>query len=344
MPNPRDVLKVLQSTLHIKNKKFNDMMEGDGLQAAQGFSSHYSNMGNTDIAADVPDTQHGDRQYQTTVTVGLPSSIIGDGVTAPEHAEDKNNSPRASKIFFAKEQSIPGLPPPPDETPRGIPPFLHGKIPGLPGLADTPTTAPAAPDVTPPPPPEMSALSAPQANTAPLPEMPAPPQGPSNVAAPPPMGPGDMAAPPPGGMPPMGPGGMAPPPGGMPPPPMGDPNMMAMGAPGAPVDIDPITGLPIRQPSEIGRIYELKKIYSRLTTIEAFLSDTTDQDLIEVRNVIAQAIEFFEIVTSNLQAYKDRLDEIIVMFYDFLDQAYSMMADFFKEKKERFDKDKKNKR
>jgi len=335
MPNPRDVLKVLQSTLHIKNKKFNDMMEGDGLQAAQGFSSHYSNMGNTDKAADVPDTQHGDRQYQTTVTVGLPASIIGDGITAssPDRAEDKSNPPRASKIFFAKEQSIPGLPPPPDETPRGIPPFLHGKIPGLPGLADTPTAAPAAPaapDVASSPPPDMPA---PQATAAPSPEMSVPPQGP-----------GDMAAPPPGGMSPMGPGGMtAPPPGGMPPPPMGDPNMMAMGAPGAPVDIDPITGLPIRQPSEIGRIYELKKIYSRLTTIEAFLSDTTDQDLIEVRNVIAQAIEFFEIVTSNLQAYKDRLDEIIVMFYDFLDQAYSMMADFFKEKKENFDKDKKNK-
>ena len=117
--------------------------------------------------------------------------------------------------------------------------------------------------------------------------------------------------------------------------------MMAMGAPGAPVDIDPITGLPIRQPSEIGRIYELKKIYSRLTTIEAFLSDTTDQDLIEVRNVIAQSIEFFEIVTSNLQAYKDKLDNIIVMFYDFLDQAYSMMAEYFKEKKESFDKEQK---
>jgi hypothetical protein len=339
MPSPRDILMALRSTLYIRNEKYSKMTEGSGLQTSQGFDSHYSAMQepfasvSTDKAADVPETEYKDRKYQTNIDVGLPSSLIGDGITPPpDDTSNKSAPPTASKIFFAKEQSIPGLPPPPEETPRGIPSFLHGKIPGLPGLSDTSTMAPPAPQVSAAPPPEMSMQ----------------PQGPDVGAAPPPVGmppggdPNAMGVP--GGMPPGGDPNMMGASGGMPPggmPPGGDPNMMAMGAPGAPVDIDPITGLPIRQPSEIGRIYELKKIYSRLTTIEAFLSDTTDQDLIEVRNVIAQAIEFFEIVTSNLQAYKDKLDNIIVMFYDFLDQAYSMMAEYFKEKKESFDKEQK---
>jgi len=324
MPSAKDVLIALQSTLHIKNAKTNKMTEGSGMQTSQGFSSHYSTIDNTDKAADVPETEYGDRNYQTTVDLGLPSSMIGDGIIPFDQKENEKTHP-VSKIFFAKEQSIPGLPPPSEETQRGIPPVLHGKIPGLPGLSDTPMAAPEA-QQTPAPQPAVAEVPA---------QQPPPDSAPPQQAAPevPPGGQDAGAMPPPGGDP-NAMGGA----------PMGDPNAMAMSAPGAPVGIDPITGLPIRQPSEIGRIYELKKIYSRLTTIEAFLSDTTDQDLIEVRNVIAQAIEFFEIVTSNLQAYKDKLDEIIIMFYDFLDQAYSMMAEYFKDKKESFDKEQKNKK
>ena len=317
MAKPKEILLALQSTLRIKNK----MDEGVGLQTSQGFASHYSNIDNTDKDADVPDTELMDRNYQTNLAVGLPSSSIGDGITPLSGDVQNRGNPDASKIFFAKEQGIPGLPPPPEETPQGIPPMLQGKIPGLPGLG--PPAPAAVPAAAPQGSPVMEpAGGAPQAPPAMEPAGGAP-------QAPPAMEPaGEMPQ-----------GGEVAPPGGAPGGVPGDPNAMAMGAPGPPVDMDPLTGLPIRQASEIGRIYELKKIYSRLTTIEAFLADTTDQDLIEVRNIIAQAIEFFEIVTSNLQSYKDKLDDIIVMFYEFLDQAYSMMAEYFKEKKESFDHD-----
>lgn len=80
--------------------------------------------------------------------------------------------------------------------------------------------------------------------------------------------------------------------------------------------------------SEIGRVYEMKKIYSRLTSVEAYLADSTDQNLLELRRSVGKAIDLFEVVITNISKFKDKIDPIIVTFYEFLDQAYGALRKY----------------
>jgi len=103
-----------------------------------------------------------------------------------------------------------------------------------------------------------------------------------------------------------------------------DPNAMGM-QPGMDMGMmEPMTS------SELGRVYELKKIYSRLTSIETYLVRTTDPEMLNLRKLISQAIDLFELVISNYQQYKDRIDEIIILFYKLLDQIYEAVRKFFR--------------
>jgi len=80
--------------------------------------------------------------------------------------------------------------------------------------------------------------------------------------------------------------------------------------------------------SEIGRVYEMKKIYSRLTSVEAYLSESTDQNLLELRRSVGKAIDLFEVVITNISKFKEKIDPIIVTFYEFLDQVYSALRKY----------------
>jgi len=80
--------------------------------------------------------------------------------------------------------------------------------------------------------------------------------------------------------------------------------------------------------SEIGRVYEMKKIYSRLTSVEAYLSESTDQNLLELRRGVGKAIDLFEVVITNISKFKEKIDPIIVTFYEFLDQVYSALRKY----------------
>ena len=93
-----------------------------------------------------------------------------------------------------------------------------------------------------------------------------------------------------------------------------------------------------KTPSELGRIYELKKIYTRLTTIESYLSESSEPELLRMRLLVSKSIELFEILASNIPIYKPpkapkgRLDEIIIMYYKFLKQVYESVAKYYKGK------------
>jgi len=97
-----------------------------------------------------------------------------------------------------------------------------------------------------------------------------------------------------------------------------------------------------KTPSELGRIYELKKIYTRLTTIESYLSESSDPNLLRMRLLVSKSIELFEILASNIPSYRppkappERIDEIIVMYYKFLKQVYESVAVYFKKRKDTF--------
>jgi hypothetical protein len=97
---------------------------------------------------------------------------------------------------------------------------------------------------------------------------------------------------------------------------------------------DPMSGMPGQPPpltsSQIGRVYELKKIYSRLSSVESFLSRTTDDEVLEIRKQVSNAIDLFELVISNFEQYKDKIDEIIIMYYKFLKVVYESIKNHFK--------------
>ena len=122
-----------------------------------------------------------------------------------------------------------------------------------------------------------------------------------------------------------------------PPEPGMDPSMQdpSMAGGGFGMEEDPLVS---KTPSELGRIYELKKIYTRLTTIESYLSESSDPDLLRIRLLVSKSIELFEILSSNIPIYrppkapKERLDEIIIMYYKFLKQVYESVAKYYKAK------------
>jgi len=90
-------------------------------------------------------------------------------------------------------------------------------------------------------------------------------------------------------------------------------------------------GMPQEQKtaSELGRIYELKKIYTRLTSIESYLGNESSQELLEIRNYVSQSIELFEIIAANFDSFKEKLDEVIVMYYKFLIEVYGSVKNYY---------------
>lgn len=123
--------------------------------------------------------------------------------------------------------------------------------------------------------------------------------------------------------------------GGAPDPNVMDPNMdpNMMGGMGG--NVDPMTGQPIEDPQHLGRIYEIKKIYTRLTSIESYLASESDEILVKIRGYVSQAIQLFEILASNLQTYKDKLDDIIIQYYKFLDTVFDLVKNRYKELKDK---------
>jgi len=80
---------------------------------------------------------------------------------------------------------------------------------------------------------------------------------------------------------------------------------------------------------EIGRIYELKKIYRRLLNIEEYLTHKTDPVLIKLKKYITQAIQLFELLASNIMKYKEKIDGIIIQFYKFTLLVYKILKKYY---------------
>ena len=76
---------------------------------------------------------------------------------------------------------------------------------------------------------------------------------------------------------------------------------------------------------ELGRIYELKRIYSRLIMLEKYLSFSTDDNLNILLEKTSKALEMFKLIISNVDEFLDKIDEIIIMYYDFLMATYKIL-------------------
>jgi hypothetical protein len=117
--------------------------------------------------------------------------------------------------------------------------------------------------------------------------------------------------------------------GGAMPPPGSDPNAMANQDPSM-MGMPPLVGP--TSTFDVGRVYELKKIYSRLVSMQSYLAGTTDPNLIKLRNYVAGTMDLFRTLISNVTLYKDRLDEIIIVFYKVVDNVYSILSKYYKDK------------
>lgn len=95
---------------------------------------------------------------------------------------------------------------------------------------------------------------------------------------------------------------------------------------------------PTLSAENVGKVFELKKIYSRLLSIESQLSFSTDLVLLKLRKFISKAIELFETVISNIASYRKEIDGIIVLFYAFLKQVYSIMKRYYKIREDKKEK------
>lgn len=94
--------------------------------------------------------------------------------------------------------------------------------------------------------------------------------------------------------------------------------------------------------SEIGRIYELKKIYSRLLSVEGYLNVSNDEELMKLRSYTIQAIDLFKTMVYNLNKFMDQVDDIIVLYYNFLVKIYETIRKRLREIEEGGEKKKSN--
>ncbi len=99
---------------------------------------------------------------------------------------------------------------------------------------------------------------------------------------------------------------------------MGDPNAVMPGEE------------PPKDPNELGRTYEMKKIYARLVSMNQYLADEQDQRIMKTKQSIAKAIDLFAVIGANPDSYKEKIDEIIVGYYKFLEAAYKRVRSFYK--------------
>jgi phosphoenolpyruvate carboxylase len=59
--------------------------------------------------------------------------------------------------------------------------------------------------------------------------------------------------------------------------------------------------------------------------LEDYLSVSTDNKLAVLKQKVTQAIEFFKLIISNVDQFLDKIDDIIIMYYDFLMATYKIL-------------------
>ena len=71
-------------------------------------------------------------------------------------------------------------------------------------------------------------------------------------------------------------------------------------------------------PSSIGKVFILKKIYSRLISINSNLQHLCSPEFDELKSYVDESIDHFQNVIKNFDQFKDKLDDIITLYQKFL--------------------------
>jgi hypothetical protein len=103
-----------------------------------------------------------------------------------------------------------------------------------------------------------------------------------------------------------------------------------------------IPGQEIQDPNYLGKIYELKKIYSRLVSVESFLDSESDPTLLKLRNYVSQSIELFQMLINNISVFRETINELIIIYYKFLLEVYSILREYYKKENIKLKKEQDN--
>jgi len=103
-------------------------------------------------------------------------------------------------------------------------------------------------------------------------------------------------------------------------------------------NIDPMTGQPMedtpsKTSSALGRLFMLKKIYTKLSVLDKILTNCPDPEINSLREEAKEAFEVFKLIINNLKSFKEKADEIIVDFYMFVRDVSEKLETHFKHKK-----------
>ncbi len=81
--------------------------------------------------------------------------------------------------------------------------------------------------------------------------------------------------------------------------------------------------------TDIGKAYTMKQIYYKLLSIYNILNQSTQSILLKQSNNVKQAIDLFNLVVTNPTAYKENMDNIITMFYKYLNRLYDLLEKYY---------------
>jgi len=81
---------------------------------------------------------------------------------------------------------------------------------------------------------------------------------------------------------------------------------------------------------DTGKMYELRRIHYRLVTIRNHLEIFVEEEFDEIKKSISKAIELFELVINNFDKYADKIDDIIIKYYQYLKDTYEIIQKKYK--------------
>jgi len=82
----------------------------------------------------------------------------------------------------------------------------------------------------------------------------------------------------------------------------------------------------------LGRLYMLQKLYFRLSSINHLLVNSTDTGLEELTAQVSEVFDIFKLVVNNLKSFKGKIDEIIIMFYQFIRETAKHLKGYYEVK------------
>ena len=108
---------------------------------------------------------------------------------------------------------------------------------------------------------------------------------------------------------------------------MQDPNAMAGGTDmyGQPMQPD-------YTPPEIGKIFILKKIYTRMISLNNYMDNFSERKLLSLKNKMREATELFKMIIDNFDRFKGNMDDIIKYYRLFLITVIKELDEFLKKK------------